>query len=201
MDLNWILGGGLYSNWSGDGSWYWIQRSLILMIHDPLLYLEVVSWYSEILCSTESWSWHIMLNNKSWRRWSSAEAGKCPPRKWMTQAGVFGASFCKLLSVSLTCFSINSNSLFFKTRAAVPDRSTGRQYIWWALIVAAGFALWALASPTGSIDHNWFLWAENLAWRWARFPCTDLVTPTWSASSTKSILLPSIWIGWGVLEQ
>ena len=98
----------------------------------------------------------------------------------------------------LTCFSINCSSLFFSTQAAVPDRSTGPQYIWWASIVDAGFALCLLASPTGKIIHNWLLWAEYLAWSWARFSCTDLVTLTWSSKST---LIPCIWILWGVLEQ
>ena len=162
------------------------------MIQDPVLNLEVASKYSDILWSTESLRRHTIPKSVSWRRWMWAVAGRWPPRKNTTQGGVLGSNFWRLHTVSFTCCSISWTSLDFSTKAAVPDKRTGRQYTWWALNVAVGLALWPFARPAGSRAPSDFLWAENLVWIWTRLPCTERTMPTCSASWTSSTGSPSI---------
>ena len=86
---------------------------------------RAVSAYLACLLRTSFGSLVIMENRDSCLRWSSAVAGKDPPKKYTNEAEVFGMSFCKFSIVSRKWWSIVAISDFVRTRLASPDRRTG----------------------------------------------------------------------------
>ena len=67
------------------------------------------------------------------------------------------------------------------TRLVSPERRTGTPKIASTRNVAAGLALWLLASPADIKLNMALLWADNLERMLASLPLTDLMTPTWEA--------------------
>ena len=185
MFLYWTFVVVDWSSWSGCGSPYCKQRSLIPTNQDFDEGFAAISTLIAWRWRTFSFNLHTIPNILNILWWISPVPGMLPARKATTQCGVRGGRRISCSSVSLRWWSNILISDLSSTSAPIPDVSLGVAYSFSTLMLAAGLPLWFRVKPVCKTDHNAFLWALILFIMFWRLLDSLRRMPTCSVVSTN----------------